>query len=62
MISGILPCGCEPAERTATQPQRLHELGGRSEDVRTVPGVGRIAHCHDDQGTPLSLYEPAPQS
>jgi predicted enzyme related to lactoylglutathione lyase len=42
--------------------KRLHELGGRSEDVQAVPGVGRIAHCHDDQGTPFSLYEPAPQN
>jgi predicted enzyme related to lactoylglutathione lyase len=42
-----------------TSVKRLHELGGRSDDVRTVPGVGRIAHCHDDQGTPFSLYEPA---
>ncbi|EME60890.1 VOC family protein [Amycolatopsis decaplanina] len=41
---------------------RLHELGGHSEDVSTVPGIGRIAHCHDDQGIPFSLYEPAPQS
>jgi predicted enzyme related to lactoylglutathione lyase len=38
--------------------KRIHELGGTSEDVRTVPGVGRIAHCRDDQGTPFSLYEP----
>ncbi|MFF1606712.1 VOC family protein [Amycolatopsis sp. NPDC058278] len=42
--------------------KRLHELGGRSEDVQTVPGVGRIAHCHDDQGTPFSLHEPASRS
>jgi predicted enzyme related to lactoylglutathione lyase len=42
--------------------KRAHELGGTSEEVQTVPGVGRIAHCHDDQGTPFSLYEPAPQS
>ncbi|MCI2422642.1 VOC family protein [Saccharopolyspora sp. K220] len=42
--------------------KRVHELGGTSEGVHTVPGVGRIAHCHDDQGTPFSLYEPAPQS
>ncbi|MDQ7810992.1 VOC family protein [Amycolatopsis sp. A133] len=41
--------------------ERLHELGGRSEGVQEVPGVGRIAHCHDDQATPFSLYEPAPQ-
>ncbi|OXM68412.1 VOC family protein [Amycolatopsis vastitatis] len=42
--------------------ERLRELGGRSEDVQAVPGVGRIAHCHDDQGTPFSLFEPAPGS
>jgi uncharacterized protein len=41
--------------------KRISELGGRSEDVQTIPGVGRIAHCHDDQGTPFSLYEPAAQ-
>jgi predicted enzyme related to lactoylglutathione lyase len=39
--------------------KRLAELGGRSEDVQTVPGVGRLAHCHDDQETPFSLFEPA---
>ncbi|WET76459.1 VOC family protein [Amycolatopsis sp. QT-25] len=42
--------------------KRLHRLGGHSEDIRTVPGVGRIAHCHDDQGTPFSLYEPEPRN
>jgi predicted enzyme related to lactoylglutathione lyase len=41
--------------------QRLHGLGGKSEDVQTVPEVGRIAHCQDDQGTPFSLFEPAPR-
>ncbi|WP_020662309.1 VOC family protein [Amycolatopsis benzoatilytica] len=39
--------------------KRLHELGGQSGEVRDVPGVGRIAQCRDDQGTPFSLYEPA---
>ncbi|HVV12319.1 VOC family protein [Amycolatopsis sp.] len=38
--------------------KRIHELGGASEDVQSVPGVGRIAHCRDDQGGPFSLYEP----
>jgi hypothetical protein len=41
--------------------KRIGELGGRSEDVQTIPGVGRVARCHDDQGTPFSLYEPAEQ-
>ncbi|HZA09021.1 VOC family protein [Mycobacterium sp.] len=41
--------------------KRIGELGGRSEEVQTIPGVGRIAHCHDDQGTPFSLYEPGAQ-
>jgi hypothetical protein len=41
--------------------RRVKDLDGTSEDVQTVPGVGRIAHCTDDQGTPFSLYEPAPQ-
>jgi predicted enzyme related to lactoylglutathione lyase len=42
--------------------KRVHELGGRAADVETVPDVGRIAHCHDDQGVPFSLYEPAAQA
>jgi hypothetical protein len=42
--------------------KRLHELGGTSGDVQNIPGVGRIAHCADDQGTPFSLHEPAPQA
>jgi predicted enzyme related to lactoylglutathione lyase len=42
--------------------KRIAELGGRSEDVQTIPGVGRIAHCQDDQGTPFSLYEPTAQN
>jgi uncharacterized protein len=42
--------------------KRVHELGGTSEEVQSVPGVGRITHCRDDQGTPFSLYEPTPQS
>jgi predicted enzyme related to lactoylglutathione lyase len=41
--------------------KRIHELGGTSEDVQTVPGVGRIAHCQDNQDTRFSLYEPVPQ-
>lgn len=40
---------------------QIHELGGKTEDVQTMPGVGRIVHCQDDQGTPFSLYEPAQQ-
>jgi uncharacterized protein len=38
--------------------RKVTELGGKSDDVQTVPDVGRIAHCSDDQGTPFSLYEP----
>lgn len=38
--------------------KKIHELGGTAEDVQTVPDVGRITHCRDDQGTPFSLYEP----
>lgn len=41
--------------------KRIHELGGTSDEVQTVPGVGKLAHYRDDQGTPFSLYEPAPQ-
>ncbi|MGW4212094.1 VOC family protein [Lentzea sp. NPDC004789] len=38
--------------------RKVAELGGKGDDVQTVPDVGRIAHCWDDQGTPFSLYEP----
>jgi predicted enzyme related to lactoylglutathione lyase len=38
--------------------KRIHELGGTAEDVQTVPDVGRITHCRDNQGTIFSLYEP----
>lgn len=38
--------------------KRVHELGGTAEDVAAVPGVGRLVHCRDDQGTPFSLYQP----
>lgn len=41
--------------------KRLHELGGTSGDVQPIPGIGRIAHCQDNQGTQFSLHEPAPQ-
>jgi uncharacterized protein len=41
--------------------KHVQELGGKSDDVQTVPDVGRIAHCQDDQGVPFSLYEPAQQ-
>ena len=37
----------------------VQELGGKSDDVQTVPDVGRIAHCQDDQGTAFSLFQPA---
>ena len=50
-----------PRATSTASTKRVHELGGRSEDVQTIPGVGRIAHCRDDQGTPFSLHEPAPQ-
>jgi uncharacterized protein len=39
--------------------RQVHELGGKSDEIQTVPDVGRIAHCQDDQGTPFSMYEPA---
>ncbi|MFD2080836.1 hypothetical protein SAMN05421678_109240 [Actinopolymorpha cephalotaxi] len=45
-----------------TSVKQVHDLGGVAEGVHAVPGVGRIAHCHDDQGTPFSLFEPAPQN
>jgi len=42
--------------------KRLHELGGTAEDIQAVPGVGRLVHCRDDQGTPFSLFQPDQQS
>jgi predicted enzyme related to lactoylglutathione lyase len=42
----------------AASVKRVHELGGTAEDVQPVPGIGRIAHCRDDQATPFSLFEP----
>jgi uncharacterized protein len=41
--------------------KKVHELGGTTEDIQDIPGVGRVAHCKDDQGTPFSLYQPAAQ-
>jgi predicted enzyme related to lactoylglutathione lyase len=41
--------------------KRVHELGGSAEDVQEVPGVGRLAHCQDDQGATFSLFQPATQ-
>lgn len=38
--------------------KRIHELGGTAEDLQTIPNVGRITHCRDNQNTPFSLYEP----
>ncbi|WP_394618048.1 VOC family protein [Lentzea sp. JNUCC 0626] len=38
--------------------RKVAELGGKHDEVLTVPDTGRIAHCADDQGTPFSLYEP----
>lgn len=42
--------------------KRVHELGGTAEDIQDVPGIGRVAHRHDDQGTPFSLYQGTDQS
>ena len=63
-----------PRESTFTHPRTyfatddidasvklVHELGGSAEDVQAMPGVGRIAHCRDDQDTPFSLFQPDPQ-
>lgn len=33
-------------------------LGGQPGEIVKVPGVGKISHCTDDQGTPFSLYQP----
>jgi predicted enzyme related to lactoylglutathione lyase len=40
----------------------VRELGGTADDVVPMPGIGKIAHCQDDQATPFSLYEPAQQA
>lgn len=37
---------------------QVRDLGGTSENVVPVPGVGRIAHCRDDQASAFSLFEP----
>jgi uncharacterized protein len=42
--------------------KRVHELGGTAEEIMPVPGMGRIVHCKDDQGTPFSLYQADPQA
>lgn len=34
-------------------------LGGAHEPPEEIPGVGRYAHCRDDQDTSFSLYQPA---
>ncbi len=39
--------------------QRVRELGGHADEPLDIPGVGRMAHCRDDQGTRFSLYQPA---
>jgi uncharacterized protein len=39
--------------------RRVVELGGKTEEIMAIPGVGRMVHCQDDQGGPFSLYEPA---
>ena len=36
---------------------RTAELGGKPGAAVAVPGLGRIAHCEDDQGTAFSLYQ-----
>ncbi|WP_083753275.1 hypothetical protein [Actinosynnema sp. ALI-1.44] len=37
---------------------KVKELGGTAGDVPEIPGVGRMAHCQDDQGTTIGLYQP----
>lgn len=45
-----------------TSTARARDLGGTTGDIQTVPGVGRLAHCTDDQGCPFSLYQPEPRA
>ena len=36
----------------------VQELGGRAEEPMPIPGVGRVAACHDTEGNAFSLFEP----
>ncbi|TCO65863.1 VOC family protein [Actinocrispum wychmicini] len=36
---------------------KVAELGGKPGEAWPIPGMGRIAHCEDDQGTTFSLYQ-----
>lgn len=36
---------------------KITELGGKAGEPWSIPGMGRIAHCEDDQGTTFSLYQ-----
>jgi uncharacterized protein len=38
---------------------QVRDLGGETDAIQDVPGVGRMTACRDDQGTRLSLYQPA---
>ncbi|KOX34860.1 hypothetical protein ADK67_02940 [Saccharothrix sp. NRRL B-16348] len=43
----------------ASSVAAVRDLGGTADDVVFVTGVGQIAHCRDDQGSPFSFYQPA---
>jgi uncharacterized protein len=45
-------------EDIAASVRKVQDLGGKAEDVQTVPDVGKIVHCTDDQGVSFSLYQP----
>jgi predicted enzyme related to lactoylglutathione lyase len=37
---------------------RVRDLGGHADDPVAIPS-GRFARCHDDQGTPFTLWQDA---
>lgn len=41
-----------------TDVERVRDLGGRADEPVTIPS-GRFARCHDDQGTPFTLWQAA---
>lgn len=36
---------------------RVRELGGDADEIQDLPGIGRSAHCRDEQGTGFGVFE-----